>query len=167
MSWRLKYYQQLEQRDAQTDHYRTYFDCFATASERAAVVDKPGPPPDLASSQLITEPAPVAALAAKDDLITALRHKLEQVESKLKVTTKELNSAQQRARNMMEEQYMKTKNVQDLYDEILALTMQLNLSEQRGEVLRKENTELIDRWMHRVSSEAGALNEANEGLKPA
>ena len=49
--------------------------------------------------------------------------------------------------------------VQDLHDETVALTLQLNVLEDRNRTLDRENKELIERWMARVGQEAEAMNE--------
>jgi len=38
------------------------------------------------------------------------------------------------------------------------LTLQLNVAEQKSASLKKENKELVDRWMARMGKEADAMN---------
>lgn len=49
-------------------------------------------------------------------------------------------------------------DVQDVHDENLSLTLQLNMAEDQSQKLRQENKELVDRWMKRMGQEAEALN---------
>jgi hypothetical protein len=44
-------------------------------------------------------------------------------------------------------------------DEVMSLTLQLNMSEQNAKRLRVENKDLIDRWMARKGREADEMNE--------
>ena len=50
---------------------------------------------------------------------------------------------------------------QNVHDETVSLTLQLNMAEERSEKLQKENKELVDRWMARMSQEADAMNNAS------
>jgi len=45
---------------------------------------------------------------------------------------------------------------------MLALTMQLNVTEEHNQKLKKENQDLVDRWMARVGQEADAMNDASK-----
>lgn len=45
---------------------------------------------------------------------------------------------------------------------MIALNLQLSMAEKERDKVRKENKELIDRWMKRMAQEADAMNRANE-----
>lgn len=47
---------------------------------------------------------------------------------------------------------------QSFQDEIVALTMELNVTEQKSARVAAENKELVDRWMKRMGEEADAMN---------
>ena len=49
---------------------------------------------------------------------------------------------------------------QDVQDEVIALNLQLNMSEQTVKKLKVENKDLIDRWMAHKGREADEMNEA-------
>lgn len=51
---------------------------------------------------------------------------------------------------------------QDVQDELIALNLQLNVAEQQRDKIKKENKDLVDRWMRRMGQEAEAMNLANE-----
>jgi hypothetical protein len=51
---------------------------------------------------------------------------------------------------------------QDVQDEMLALNIQLNMVDERCRKLEKENKDLVDRWMARMSKEADAMNDASK-----
>lgn len=47
---------------------------------------------------------------------------------------------------------------QDVHDETVSLTLQLNMAEEQSRKLQSENKELVDRWMARMGQEADAMN---------
>ena len=51
---------------------------------------------------------------------------------------------------------------QDVQDEMIALNLQLSVAEKERDKVKKENRELVDRWMKRMGQEADAMNLANE-----
>jgi hypothetical protein len=67
-----------------------------------------------------------------------------------------------RSANVEEEAKYRSETNQQLQDEILALTIQLNLSEQQNERLRAENQSLEERWLKKIETEADAVNTAND-----
>ena len=48
-----------------------------------------------------------------------------------------------------------------MHDEHLSLNLQLNVIEDQNKELRRENQELIDRWMAKMGREAEVMNEAS------
>jgi DNA repair exonuclease SbcCD ATPase subunit len=52
-------------------------------------------------------------------------------------------------------------SVEDVHDETVSLTLQLNMAEKQNAELQVENKELVDRWMARMSQEAEAMNTAS------
>lgn len=53
-------------------------------------------------------------------------------------------------------------NEQDVHDETVSLTLQLNMAEEHSQELRRENKDLVDRWMARMGQEADAMNEESK-----
>ena len=51
---------------------------------------------------------------------------------------------------------------QEVQDENMSLNMQLNVAEQQSTKLKRENKELVDRWMARMGKEADAMNETHK-----
>lgn len=49
--------------------------------------------------------------------------------------------------------------MQEVQDENMSLNLQLNVAEQQSTKLKKENKELVDRWMARMGQEADAMND--------
>ena len=52
-------------------------------------------------------------------------------------------------------------NRQDVHDETVSLTLQLNIADDNIKKLQQENKELVDRWMTRMGQEADAMNRAS------
>ncbi|PMD41429.1 autophagy protein 16 [Hyaloscypha variabilis F] len=73
--------------------------------------------------------------------------------------SKERAFLNQKLKDRDEELRGKTKLLDDVHDEVISLNLQLNMSEQRGEDLRSENKELIDRWMAYKGQEAEEMNK--------
>ncbi|KAH0536644.1 hypothetical protein FGG08_006512 [Glutinoglossum americanum] len=67
-----------------------------------------------------------------------------------------------RIRDRDEELKGKSKLLEGVQDEMLALNIQLNMADERCRKLEKENKDLIDRWMARMSREADAMNNASK-----
>ena len=51
---------------------------------------------------------------------------------------------------------------QNVHNETVALTLQLNMAEAQSQTLKAENKELVDRWMARMGQEAEAMNIASK-----
>ncbi|MCJ1314671.1 hypothetical protein MMC25_008353 [Agyrium rufum] len=81
-------------------------------------------------------------------------------------TTTELQqqkySLSMRLRDRDEELRGKAKLLDDVHDENLSLTLQLNMAEGRSRNLTAENKELIDRWMEKMKQEAESMNQKSE-----
>ena len=69
-----------------------------------------------------------------------------------------------RLRDRDEELKGKAKLVEDVQDEMVTLNLQLNMAEEQTEKLKRENEELIERWMAKKKKEADAMNDhVNQG----
>lgn len=56
----------------------------------------------------------------------------------------------------------KTKLLDDVHDENLSLTLQLNMADERSQKLESENQHLVERWMKRMGEEADQMNEKSK-----
>ncbi|CAF9930639.1 MAG: hypothetical protein ALECFALPRED_004696 [Alectoria fallacina] len=65
-------------------------------------------------------------------------------------------------RDRDEELRGKAKLLEDVHDETVSLTLQLNMAEEHSQRLRRENKELVDRWMARMGQEADAMNDESK-----
>ncbi|KAI9698725.1 MAG: hypothetical protein M1836_003835 [Candelina mexicana] len=117
----------------------------------------------------------------RQDLIEAQRSKAE-LQARLKTTTEEaamlksrfeidnrrLNelatertSLAMRIRDRDEELRGKAKLLENVQDEVVSLSLQLNMAEERSAKHQRENEDLIARWMKRMEREADAMNDAS------
>lgn len=68
---------------------------------------------------------------------------------------------ERKVRDRDEELRAKGRLLEEVQDELIALNLQVNVAEQQRAALKKENEELVARWMKRVGEEAEAMNRAN------
>lgn len=110
----------LKSRDAVEQQMLPYFRAFAVAADRA----------DSSRSQ--------AGGAGDSELAQRLAKSRDELREELERTQLQLEQMYEKNRDLNEEKYLKTHTVQNLYDEILALNMQLNLSEEKRKRLQDE-----------------------------
>ncbi|KAF5025611.1 hypothetical protein F66182_2313 [Fusarium sp. NRRL 66182] len=120
----------------------------------------------------------------KQDLAEALRSKgvaetrlrtseeeLMQLRSKHKADTRSIrdltvdkNGLTTRLKDREYELREKRKLIEQVQDEMIALNLQMSMAEKERDKVKKENKELVDRWMKRMAQEAEAMNLANEPI---
>jgi chromosome segregation ATPase len=103
-----------------------------------------------------------SALQSQVDELTASLKAL-QAQSKASATqvaqlTRQKTDVERRLKDRDEELRGKTKLAEDAQDEMVALGLQLNLSEEKADKLKIENDELVQRWMKRMGEEADRVN---------
>ena len=128
------------------------------------------PPPTESLSQIRQDLA--RAQQDRGELQTRLDiviKELETVKTKSKIDTKRISQLSAgitqmtvRLRDREEELRGKAKLVEDVQDEMVSLNLQLNIAEEQTEKLKKENKELVDRWMARKAKEADAMNDESK-----
>ena len=98
--------------------------------------------------------------------LNAITKELEALKTKSKIETKRITQLSAgvtqmtvRLRDRDEELRGKAKLVEDVQNEMVMLNLQLNMAEEETEKLKRENQELVDRWMVRKGREADALND--------
>ncbi|OAA67064.1 autophagy protein [Niveomyces insectorum RCEF 264] len=101
-------------------------------------------------------------LKAAEDELEVLRAKARNDGRSIRSLTAERNALAIKVRDRDEELRGKSKLVEEVQDELIALNLQLNIAEQQRDKVKKENKELVDRWMRRMGQEAEAMNLANE-----
>ncbi|KPI38624.1 Autophagy protein 16 [Cyphellophora attinorum] len=129
------------------------------------------PPQDSASVALIRQDL-VKAQQERADLqarlekasqdLDSLKTKARQDTKRLAQATANVNQLTLKLRDRDEELKGKTKLVENVQDENVTLTLQLNLAEQQQEKLKKENKELVDRWMAKKGKEADRMNDESK-----
>lgn len=88
-----------------------------------------------------------------------------QTRQRLQTVEQEAKESKTKVEKLEESVKVLTRSCQNLKDDILALQIQLNVSEDNNSKLKKENEELVERWMKRVEGEAEKLNDVNEFLE--
>ncbi|KAG6004483.1 autophagy protein 16, interacts with Atg12p-Atg5p [Claviceps maximensis] len=58
----------------------------------------------------------------------------------------------------------KRKLLEQVQDEMITLNLQISMAEKERDKVKRENKELVERWMKRMAQEADAMNLANEPL---
>ena len=67
-----------------------------------------------------------------------------------------------RVKDRDEEIKGKAKLLEDVHDETVSLTLQLNMADDRVRKVEGENKELVERWMKRMGEEAEEMNEKSK-----
>ena len=109
----------------------------------------------------ITQKARSTLQAQVDELSSSLKTlHLQNKSSATQIAqlTRQKMDVERRLRDRDEELRGKTKLAEDAQDEMVALGLQLNISEQKAEKLKVENEELVQRWMKRMGEEAEKVN---------
>jgi chromosome segregation ATPase len=130
-----------------------------------------------------TSPAPSESLSQMRQDLTRAQQDRGELQTRLDIVTKELETLKAkskvdtrrisqlsagvtqmtvRLRDREEELRGKAKLVEDVQDEMVTLNLQLNIAEEQKEMLKKENKELVDRWMARKAEEADAMNDESK-----
>lgn len=73
--------------------------------------------------------------------------------------SKEKDMLVRRVKDRDEEIKGKAKLLEDVHDETVSLTLQLNMADERVRKVEGENKELVERWMKRMGEEAEEMNE--------
>ncbi|ETN45103.1 uncharacterized protein HMPREF1541_09979 [Cyphellophora europaea CBS 101466] len=81
--------------------------------------------------------------------------KMSQLSSSVKQLTLKL-------RDRDEELKGKAKLLENVQDENVTLNLQLNMAEEQQKKLKKENQELVDRWMTHMGKEADRMNDEHK-----
>ncbi|KAL9036925.1 MAG: hypothetical protein Q9214_005922 [Letrouitia sp. 1 TL-2023] len=186
--WQNDYLLALQERDKKEKKFHGFYETYARLADRTAAADKRAV---LQANNDRTDTANVALQAPgpgesiikiRDDLAEAQRSReilqshLQNVSDelqKLKIQTaldnkriadltSERASLTIKIRDRDEELREKSKLLEDIHDETVSLTLQLNMAEEQTKALRQENKDLIDRWMARMGKEADAMNKASK-----
>lgn len=128
-----------------------------TASPVPAAPASRSPAPEIAS--LKTDLA--HAQRARTALLTQVSE-LRGVAARLDAAERERARWERRCRDLDAEIRGKDKVIQDVQDELLALNMEVNMVTEREKETRRDNQELLERWMKLKGKEADEMNRAFE-----
>ncbi|KAK1657402.1 autophagy protein 16 [Colletotrichum godetiae] len=101
------------------------------------------------------------AKQAEDEAQT-LRSEHKEDARKVRSLTVENTALTTKLRDREHELREKRKLVENVQDEMITMNLQMSMAEQERDKVKKENKELVDRWMKRMAQEADAMNLANE-----
>ncbi|KXH37411.1 autophagy protein 16 [Colletotrichum simmondsii] len=101
------------------------------------------------------------AKQAEDEAQT-LRTKHKDDAKKVRSLTAENAALTTKLRDREHELREKRKLVENVQDDMITINLQMSMAEQERDRVKKENKELVDRWMKRMAQEADAMNLANE-----
>ncbi|RYO81424.1 hypothetical protein DL766_004305 [Monosporascus sp. MC13-8B] len=135
----------------------------AATTETGTAVDAAQARLDLAEA-LRAKGALAARLRAAEEELRQLRERARADERRIRELTAERKALAARLKDRGEELAEKSRMVNRFQDDIVALTMELNLTEQKSKRVAAENKELVDRWMKRMGEEADAMNQQNEPI---
>ena len=131
-------------------------------------------------SKAVSSPPPAESIVAiRQDLakaqqergemqirLDATSRELEALKARSKTDGKRINNLSAgvtqmtvRIRDRDEELKGKSKLLENVQDELVTLNLQLNMADEETMKLRRENQELIDRWMKRIGKEADDMND--------
>ncbi|WYZ39920.1 hypothetical protein EsH8_IV_000261 [Colletotrichum jinshuiense] len=97
-----------------------------------------------------------------EDEVQALRVKSKEDSKKVRDLAADKTSLTTKLRDREHELREKRKLVENVQDEMITINLQMAMAEKERDKVKKENKELVDRWMKRMAQEADAMNLANE-----
>ncbi|KAM3496810.1 hypothetical protein MY10362_009818 [Beauveria mimosiformis] len=101
-------------------------------------------------------------LRAAEEELVKLRVKTKEDARSVRDLTSERTALTTRLKDREYELREKRKLVEEVQDEMITLNLQMSVAEKERDKVKKENKELVDRWMKRMAQEADAMNLANE-----
>ncbi|PHH87146.1 hypothetical protein CDD83_9261 [Cordyceps sp. RAO-2017] len=101
-------------------------------------------------------------LRAAEEELGRLRTRTKEDARSIKAMTSERTALNFRVKDREHELREKRKLLEQVQDEMITLNLQVSVAEKERDRVKKENKELVDRWMKRMAQEADAMNLANE-----
>ncbi|KAM0561563.1 hypothetical protein ACHAPJ_003447 [Fusarium lateritium] len=103
-------------------------------------------------------------LRTSEEELTQLRSKHKTDSRSIRDLTADKNNLTTRLKDREYELREKRKLIEQVQDEMIAINLQMSMAEKERDKVKKENKELVDRWMKRMAQEADAMNLANEPI---
>ncbi|KAI5286320.1 hypothetical protein KEM54_006883 [Ascosphaera aggregata] len=94
--------------------------------------------------------------------IDRLKNTLSHDDKKISLLQLEIKILSRRLKDRDEELKMKAKLLDDVQNEVVSLDLQLNMAEEKAAILKRENDELVSRWMARMKLEADDMNKLSD-----
>ncbi|PWW79601.1 autophagy protein 16 [Tuber magnatum] len=170
MSWKAPFLASLHSRDTREKSHDTFISAYTRLANRTS-----NPTPTSSASDSTNPPSPDQQLIA--DLLEAQTSKgllqsqlavvqAEAVSLQAQVKTlervgREKEKLERRNVDLESEGREKSRVIQHLQDEMLALTMELNVLVDKEKATRKENEDLVRRWMDFAETRAEVMNRAS------
>ncbi|QPG95607.1 atg16-like protein [Epichloe festucae Fl1] len=101
---------------------------------------------------------------AAEEELKRLRTRSKDDSRSIKNLTTEKTMLTTRLKDREHELREKRKLLEQVQDEMITLNLQMSVAERERDKVKKENKELVERWMKRMAQEADAMNLANEPL---
>ncbi|OAA38355.1 Autophagy-related protein 16 [Metarhizium rileyi] len=101
-------------------------------------------------------------LRTAEDELAKLRNKSKDDSRSIRDLSTERTMLTTRLKDREHEIREKRKLIEQVQDEMITLNLQMSVAEKERDKVKKENKELVDRWMKRMAQEAEAMNLANE-----
>ncbi|KAG6073202.1 autophagy protein 16, interacts with Atg12p-Atg5p [Claviceps sp. LM218 group G6] len=103
-------------------------------------------------------------LRAAEEELSKLRTKTKDDARSVKALSTERALLTTRLKDREHELREKRKLLENVQDEMITLNLQISMAEKERDKVKRENKELVERWMARMAQEAEAMNLANEPL---
>ncbi|KAG5945362.1 autophagy protein 16, interacts with Atg12p-Atg5p [Claviceps pazoutovae] len=103
-------------------------------------------------------------LRVAEEELSKLRTKTKDDARSVKALSTERALLTTRLKDREHELREKRKLLEDVQDEMITLNLQMSMAEKERDKVKRENKELVERWMARMAQEAEAMNLANEPL---
>ncbi|KAF7545716.1 hypothetical protein G7Z17_g8956 [Cylindrodendrum hubeiense] len=103
-------------------------------------------------------------LRTADEELSKLRSKSKTDSKSVRDLTADKSTLTTRLKDRDYELREKRKLIEEVQDEMIAINLQMAMAEKERDRVKKENKELVDRWMKRMAQEADAMNLANEPI---
>ncbi|KAH0361004.1 hypothetical protein KCU65_g9023, partial [Aureobasidium melanogenum] len=172
--WSTRYLAALDARDRRESSHKSYIDAYTRLADRKTAVSTAVNPTSTFTSSssndeitrlrqdLSTTQAARSSLASQlltlQTTTTNLTTTNTTLSSQLAAVHKLLAVSERKLKDRDEELKQKKKLVEEVQDEMLVLTMELNAVGRDKEKLKEENAELVRRWMERMTTEVDRAN---------
>jgi len=170
MSWRIPFLTSLHSRDIREKSHDSFISAYTRLANRTSNSTTTSPASDPANplapdQQLITDllEAQTSKGLLQSQLATA-QAEVVSLQGQIKALEKvarEKERLERRNVDLESEGRAKSRAIQDLQDEMLTLTVELNVLADKEQATRKENEDLVQRWVDFAETRAEVMNRAS------